>query len=273
MYELIQNLLSDKETGNFTFAPFSLCHIIYLLIISFIIFITIVLYRKRSKEEKIKLINFTLILAVIVYIADFFLMPFSEGEISLDKLPFHICTLMSIMSLLSRKTKFFARFKTSFTLMGMIGATLYLVYPAGVNEADGYSYRIIQTVLYHGLMIAYGVFSIAFSDLNLGRKTIKYDLVAITSLALLAFVANHLYSGVIEEVCGCKEGCLEVIKVYDFDFNWFFVKHDPLYIIPDEIDVFFAPFLMIFVIFFMCFFTRILGRKILKKTSKKQALN
>ena len=22
MYELIQNLLSDKETGNFTFAPF-----------------------------------------------------------------------------------------------------------------------------------------------------------------------------------------------------------------------------------------------------------
>ena len=73
MYELIQNLLSDKDTGNFTFAPFSLCHIIYLLIISFIIFITIVLFKKRSEEEKIKLINFTLILAVIVYIADFFL--------------------------------------------------------------------------------------------------------------------------------------------------------------------------------------------------------
>lgn len=273
MYEFIQNLLSDKETGNFTFAPFSLCHIIYLLIISFIIVITIVLYKKRNEEEKIKLINFTLILAVIVYILDFFLMPFSEGEISLDKLPFHICTLMSVMSLLSRKTKFFARFKTSFTLMGMIGATLYLVYPAGVNEADGYSYRIIQTVLYHGLMIAYGVFSIAFNDLDLGRKTLKYDLVAITSLALLAFVANNLYSGVIEQICECKEGCLEVIKVYDFDFNWFFVKHDPLYIIPDEIDVFFAPFLMIFAIFILCFFTRILGRKILKKTSEKQALN
>ena len=80
-------------------------------------------------------------------------MPFSEGKISLDKLPFHICTLMSVMSLLSRKTKIFARFKTSFTLMGMIGATLYLVYPAGVNEADGDSYRIIQTVLYHWLII------------------------------------------------------------------------------------------------------------------------
>lgn len=273
MYEFIQKLLSDKDTGNFTFVPFSLCQIIYLLIISFIIVITVVLYRKRNEEEKLKLINYTLILAVIVYITDFFLMPFSEGEISLDKLPFHICTLMSIMSLLSRKTKIFARFKTSFTLMGMIGATLYLAYPAGVNEADGYSYRIIQTVLYHGLMIAYGVFSIAFGDLNLSRKTLKYDLVAITSLALLAFVANHLYSGVKEEVCSCKEGCLEVIRVYDFDFNWFFVKHDPLYIVPDEIDVFFAPFLMIFAIFFMCFFTRILSRKILEKTAKKQVLN
>ena len=51
MYEFIQNLLSDKDTGNFTFAPFSLCHIIYLLIISFIIFITIVLFKKRSEED------------------------------------------------------------------------------------------------------------------------------------------------------------------------------------------------------------------------------
>jgi hypothetical protein len=102
------------------------------------------------------------------------------------------------------------------------------------------------------------------------RKTIKYDLVAITSLALIAFVANTLYSGVIEEICECKEGCLEVMKVYDFDFNWFFVKHDPLYIIPDEIDVFFAPFLMIFAIFFMCFLTRILGKKSLKKLVKKR---
>ena len=103
------------------------------------------------------------------------------------------------------------------------------------------------------------------------RKTIKYDLVAITSLALLAFVANTLYSGVIEEICECKEGCLEVIKVYDFNFNWVFVNHDPLYINPDEIDVFFAPFLMIFAIFFMCFLTRILGRKILEKTREKTA--
>ena len=41
---------------------------------------------------------------------------------------------------------------------------MYIVYPAGVPEADGYSYRIVQTVIYHGLMIAQGVFSIAFKE-------------------------------------------------------------------------------------------------------------
>ena len=141
------------------------------------------------------------------------------------------------MSLLSRKTKIFSKFKTSFTLMEMVGALLYLVYPAGVKEADGYSYRIVQTVLYHGLMIAHGVFAICFNDLDLRRKTLKYDLIAITSLAVIAVIANNIYSGVIEVNCTCQEGCLEVIKVYNFDFNWFFVKHDPLYIISDEIDI------------------------------------
>ena len=197
-------------------------------------------------------------------------MPFSEMEIAIEKLPFHICTLMSVMSLLSRKTKILSKFKTSFTLMGMIGALLYLVYPAGVKEANGYSYRIVQTVLYHGLMIAHGVFAICFNDLDLRRKTLKYDLIAITSLAVIAVVANNIYSGVITVNCTCQEGCLEVIKVYDFDFNWFFVKHDPLYIIPDEFDIYFAPFIMIFSIFFMCFFTRFLSRKILENWSEKQ---
>ena len=263
MYELLRNLLSDKNTGAFTFSAFSLCHILYLLLIIGGIVLVMYLFKNKSQEAKNKLINFTAILALCIYIADFFLMPFSYGYIDIDKLPFHICTSMSIMCVLSRRTKFLEKFKTAFTIMGLVGAMMYLVYPAGVAEADGYSYRIVQTVLYHGLMVAQGVFAIAYKDLDLSWKSAKYDLFAILGLTIWAMIGNTLYSGVVTETCGCVEGCTNMITVYDHDFNWFFVKHDALYILPDDTDIYFAPFIMIFAIFGMCALIRFISIKLL----------
>ena len=273
MYEFLKNLLSDKDTGKFTFEAFSLCHILYLLLIIGLIVLVIFLFKNKSQEAKVKLINTTVIIALCFYIADFFLMPFSYGYIDIDKLPFHICTSMSIMCYLSRNTKFFAKFKTTFTIMGLVGALMYLTYPAGVSAADGYSYRILQTVAYHGLMIAQGVFAIAFKDLDLSFKNSKYDLIAIVCLALWAMLGNTLYSGTVTSVCDCSESCNNVITIYDHDFNWFFVKHDPLYIIPDEIDIYFAPFIMIIAIFGMCALIRFIGIKLLNVFYKNKANN
>ena len=269
MYEFMNKLLSDKDTGVFTFKAFGLCHILYLLIIIGAIALTIYLFRNKTQEAKTKLINVTITLALCLYIADFFLMPFSNGYIDIDKLPFHLCTSMSIMCVLARNTKFFAKFKTSFTLMGLIGALMYLTYPSGVSEADGYSYRIIQTVIYHGLMIAQGVFAIAFNDIDLSKKTLKYDAIAIVALAIWAYLGNTLYSGVLTEACGCVEGCPNVCEVYNHDFNWFFVKHDALYVISDDIDIYFAPFAMIIVIFGMCALIRFIGVSIHKAIDKR----
>ena len=255
MYEFLNNLFTDKDTGVFTFKAFSLCHILYLILIIGGIVLTIFLFKNKSQETKNKLINFTAILALCTYIADFFLMPFSYGYIDIDKLPFHLCTSMSIMCALARNTKFFNKFKTSFTIMGLVGALMYLSYPAGVAEADGYSYRIIQTVLYHGLMIAQGVFAIVFKDLDLNWKTLKYDLIAIVALTIWAFLGNTLYSGSVNE--------------YNHDFNWFFVKHDALYVISDEIDIYFAPFMMIGIVFGICALIRFISSKLLNIAYKK----
>ena len=177
---------------------------------------------------------------------------------------------MGIMCVLARKTKFFARFKTSFTIMGLVGALMYLSYPAGVTAADGYSYRILQTVAFHGLMIAHGVFAIAFNDLDLSWKNVKYDLISIVSLTIWAFLGNTFYSGVITESCNCVEGCTNLITTYSHDFNWFFVKHDALYIIPDDIDIYFAPFIMISVIFGMCALVRFISLKLEKVFNKDE---
>lgn len=267
MYNFMRNLLKDHENGVFVFKAFSIAHIVYLVLIIGAIVGTIFYLRNKSDDKKKKVINLCVNIALGLYIADFFLMPFSEAGIDIDKLPFHICTLMSIMCFLARHTKFFSKYKTTFTLMGLIGALMYLTYPSGVPSADGYSYRIVQTVLYHGLMIAQGVFAIAFGDLDLRWKSIKYDLVAIVAMALWAFIGNTLYSGVVEEVCEIGGGLTHTIKVYDHDFNWFFVKHDALYIFDDNIDVYFAPFAMIAVIFGMSALIRLISIKLFKAPS------
>ena len=270
MYEILRNLLSDKNNGIFLFEAFSLCHILYIALLFIGIVLTLFLFKNKSQEAKNKLINFTVILALCLYIVDFFLMPFSYGYIDIDKLPFHLCTSMSIMCVLARHTKFFAKFKSSFTIMGLIGAIAYLLYPAGVASADGYSYRIVQTVIYHGLMVAQGVFAIALNDLDLKWSNLKYDAISIVALTVWALLGNTLYSGVLTETCNCVEGCTNIITVYDHDFNWFFVKHDALYIISDEIDIYFAPFLMIVVIFGLCSLIRFISIKLLDVFNKNE---
>ena len=64
----------------------------------------------KKQSTKVKAINLVISLVFGLYILDFFLMPFAYGEIDLEKLPFHICTTMCVLSYLSRHTKFFSKF-------------------------------------------------------------------------------------------------------------------------------------------------------------------
>ena len=275
IYNFLRNILGDRTTGTFSFSPFSLCHIIYFILVIAAIVVVAFLFKNKSQEAKTKLINTTVTIALFLYIADFFLMPISHGDINIDKLPFHLCTSMSIMCVLSRNNKFFAKYKTAFTLLGLIGALMYLVYPSGVSTPngdffDGYTYRIIQTVLYHGLMIAQGIFAIIFKEIDLSWKSFENDVIIILCLALWAMFGNTIYSGTVEVKCTCSKECTETVYTYLNDFNWFFVKHDALYIIPDDIDVYFAPFAMVIVISGMSALIRFLSNLLLNKFSKPE---
>jgi uncharacterized membrane protein YwaF len=280
MFELMRFIFKDRTTDTFSFKPFSICHILYLLIIIFAIVSVLVYFKNKDKEFKVKVVNYTLNTAFILYIADFFIMPLSQGEIAINKLPFHLCTLMSILCFISRhtKSKMFATYKNSFTLLGMIGALMYLVYPAGVRTGageyfDGYTYRIIQTVLYHGLMLAQGVFAIAYGDIELKWSNFKYDIIAILCIIIWAMFGNAAFTGTVYGPCDCVEGCLEMVIIYDEEPNWFFVQHDPLYIFPNDTDSYYSPFIMISAITGMCALMRFLSDKILGMFRKKQIIN
>jgi len=224
MYAILSALLSDKKGRAVfeCFGPWHLCYIFGTMIV--IVLITLYL-KNKSKHAKQKAMNLAIHCAFGLYIADFFLMPFAYGAIDVEKLPFHICTAMCVMCFCSRHNAWLGRFRLQFATLGFISNLVYLVYPAGVMwyQIHPLSYRVIQTLVFHGLMTVYGFLVLAFDDAPF--RWLK-DLGVIVSMTLWALLGNALYTG---EAWG-----------HSYAFNWFFVTRDPFYMIPETI----APYIM-----------------------------
>lgn len=233
MYEFLQDLLSDKK-GGLAFTCFGLYHVIYMAIIFGGILGVILLLKNKSETVKKRATDAALYTAFGLYMADFFLMPFAYGEIDVEKLPFHACTAMCLCCFLSRHNSFFGRFKDQFVLLGLLSNLIYVVYPAGVGwyGVHPLCYRVWQTLLYHGTMTAFGVFSLAFGDVKLAWRKCPGDLALLSVMTAWALAGNTLYNGLDERF-----------------FNWFFVVRDPFYILPEAIAPFIMPFLMVAVMF------------------------
>ena len=233
MYDLLSNILKDHK-GEVIFNCFGIWHILFMLLIFGGIITTVILLKNKNQTTKDKAINLVINLVFGLYILDFFLMPLAYGSIDIEKLPFHICTASCVLCFFSRHNKFLNKFKLQFALLGLIGNIIYVIYPAGVGwyQVAPYSYRVIQTLLYHGLMTLYGVLTLAYDGEKLEWKNCWKELIVIVLMTLWALIGNAIYNS--------------DARVY----NWFFVVQDPFYILPSNIAPFVMPFVMITVIFF-----------------------
>ncbi len=236
MYAFLSELLSDKKGGT-VFSCFGFWHLCYLIVAISVMVIAVVYLKKKDNEIKQKASSLFINCAFGLYIADFFLMPFAYGEIDIEKLPFHVCTAMCVMCFWSRHNRFLGRYKQQFALLGFISNLVYMIYPAGLMwyQVHPFSYRVIQTLLFHGLMTGYGLLVLIFDDLRLDWKRCYRDLAVIVCMTLWALLGNALYNG---EAWGCIN-----------NFNWFFVTQDPFYIIPKNIAPYIMPFLNVIVFF------------------------
>ena len=228
MYNFFNGILADRN-GGATFSCFGIYHFIYMLLISGGIALAILILRKRSVKVKKKAINMSISFAFGLYVLDFFLMPFAYGKIDIEKLPFHICTVSCVLCFLSRHTKFFEKFKVQFALLGFISNLVYVVYPAGVGwyQIHPLSYRVYQTLLFHGSMVLYGMLVLIYDNIKLSYKKCCKDLLVLGALVLWAVLGNTLYNGELGF------------------FNWFFVVRDPFYIIPKSFSPYVMPFIII----------------------------
>jgi len=236
MYAELSNLLSDKK-GDIVFTCFGIWHLLFIFALAATLFSIIFYLKNKSETTRQKVIHLFIHCAFTVYIADFFLMPFAYGKIDVEKLPFHICTAMCVMCFLSRHHSFFEKFRLQFALLGFLSNLVYFIYPAGVMwyEIHPLSYRVIQTLLFHGLMTIYGLLVLIYGDEKIEWKNWYKDIIVLIFMTLWALFGNMLYTG--------------TAHGQTFYFNWFFVLRDPFYIFPEQIARFIMPPLNIAVFF------------------------
>ena len=227
MYSFIHGILADRKGGEL-FKCFGAWHFVYIfLTIAAAVFICL---RLKGKDLTVKrcVSVITADIAFGLYIADFFLMPLAYGEIDIEKLPFHVCTAMCVMCFLSRHVKALEKYRTSFALLGLLSNFGYLVFPAGVmwHAVNPMTYRVIQTLVFHGVMTVYGVVTLVYDNDGFKWKNLRRELCVIALMIIWAVIGNALYCG--------TDGA------YSHDFNWFFVTKDPFGILDRSA----APFIM-----------------------------
>jgi len=236
MYYFFHSILSDKKGGEI-FTLFSAWHFIYIALTLAVIVVVLLFLKDKDREAKTKAERRLIGLAVGLYVADGFLMPLAYGEIDIEKLPFHACTAMCVACFLSYRVKPLEKYRISLAMLGFISNLVYLVYPAGVmwHAVHPLSYRVIQTLIFHGIMTVYGLVTLVNSRESLSIKGCRRDLAVIGGMTAWAMLGNYVYNGT-------SEG-------YSHFFNWFFVVRDPFYAIPAKVAPFVMPLLNV-VIFF-----------------------
>ena len=94
-----------------------------------------------------------------------------------------------------------------------------------------YSYRVIQTLSFHGLMTLYGVLTLIYDDKRLRWKNCYKELIIISIITVWALVGNMIYNS------------------ESRTYNWLFVVQDPFYILPKNIAPFLMPFIIVMTLF------------------------
>lgn len=223
MSDILTSLLSDKK-GGLTFQCFDLWHICFILFFVALGVLSCLYLKKLDDGQRTKVIGAFINVAFCLYMLDLFLMPFAYGEIDIEKLPFHVCTAMCVMCFISRHNAFLGKFRVQVAMLGFLSNLIYLVYPAGVmwHQVHPISYRVIQTLSFHGIMMVYGLLVLVYERQKCDWKK---DLSVIVSMTAWALLGNTLYNS--------------DARI----FNWFFVVQDPFYMLPENIAPIAMPFL------------------------------
>ena len=213
---------------------FSIWHFLYIFLIAGAIVGAAFALRKRNDETKKKVLNIIAIVTLCLYIVDFFLQPFvtSDHELNIDKLPFHICTLMGIVAVFAQYSKK-EWFKELSVALAIAGSLMYLTYPGSAlgGGKSPWCYKVIQTMVYHGMLLGWGVLNLTTKQVKLNWKNIWMSLVGILVITVWAAIGNFCYN--------------EHWAYGSPHFDWFFITGSTFPFVPTAL----MPFAVIVAVF------------------------
>lgn len=219
MRELFFKLFQRFPLGtDIEVVPFKLAHIIYLVLFAGAIVGGYFLLRNKTTEQKARVMRILVYYIVISYLSDFFVHEFGDADfvegigwvgagLNIDKLPFHICTVLCPLAAFVEFNGFFKRFKEPVVVLSCLAPLMYLAYPSGIASGEPWCYTVVQAMLYHGVLLAWGILSVSLGLVKIDIKRCWHTGVLLVGITLWAKLGSVL-----------------------LEHNWFFLNEDALYI-------------------------------------------
>lgn len=197
MREILKWLVQYREEP-FDIEWLSIFHIVYLLLavsIPLVIAWRLVKGENKKTEKYLRALSITML---VLYIGDFFAHPLMRDDygMNVDKLPFHICTLMCIVVAFTQFNAKFERFREPVAFLSVVAPLMYICYPGtAIGTESPFSYEILQTFAYHGTLYAWGVTNIATGRVKPNIRNWYKSLIGICMIAVWAGLGNMVYNG------------------------------------------------------------------------------
>ena len=198
--------MSHFDTG-IKVTAFSIPHFVYMFLIFGGIFLTWRTFRKKSPEKKDQVLRVLAYALAFSYFSDFFFHEFVYGEMNTDKLPFHVCTVLCPLMLVAQFNRNGHKILEPVAVLAVLGPLMYLCYPASIGEGEPWCYQAIQTMFFHGVLLAWGILNLALGKVRLNIRHFWKVTAMLVAITLWAKLGNTL-----------------------LEHNWFFLNEDALYI-------------------------------------------
>ena len=230
MRTLFFRLFSDEPTGlGVSIESFNVWHILYVILIIGGTILAAFWLNKKDETLQTKVFRFLAYALVITYVADFFFHDFVYAdivdgeyvgnELNMDKLPFHICTVLCPIVAFAQFNKKFQKFLEPIAALAIVAPMMYITYPSTGVGGEPWCYRTVQTMFFHGVEFAWGFLTVATGKTTFKWKNIWKPAVLLAIIAVWA-----------------KLGCTLL------EYNWFFLRYDPFGIgLPEWSLIFLVP--------------------------------
>ena len=137
--------LLEKKEEPFEIAFLNVFHILYLAVI-LALSIGLAFYVRKHSEKSESILRKLAYALVAVYVADVFLQPFvsSDFTMNIDKLPFHLCTVLCPIVAFVQFNKKLERFIEPVAFLAVAAPLMYIVYPgSAIGEISPFCYKIL----------------------------------------------------------------------------------------------------------------------------------